>query len=115
MLTTIHEDTWNVLNMQHITQIRKRWDYSDIPGGGHKKIIEPAQNMSSRAFVFSLQNEQVVDQLNCFITILKYWFSARIIFKGCFCKIQSHIVLFHLKRDMDETADDQIHQGPVSI
>ena len=23
MLATIHDDTWNVLNMQHITQIRK--------------------------------------------------------------------------------------------
>ena len=41
MLATIH-DTWNVLNMQHITPNSKRWDYSDNPGGGHKKIKGPA-------------------------------------------------------------------------
>ena len=38
MLATIRDDTWNVLNMQHITPNSKRWDYSDIPGGGHKQI-----------------------------------------------------------------------------
>ena len=38
MLATIRDDTWNVLNMQQITPNSKRWDYSDIPGGGHKKI-----------------------------------------------------------------------------
>ena len=38
MLTTIRDDTWNVLNMRHIIPNSKRWDYSDIPGGGHKKI-----------------------------------------------------------------------------
>ena len=31
-----------VLNMQHITPNSKRWDHSDIPSGGHKKIKEPA-------------------------------------------------------------------------
>ena len=31
MLVTIRDDTWNVLNMQHIIQNWKRWDYSDIP------------------------------------------------------------------------------------
>ena len=35
MLLTIHDDTWYVLNM-HITPYSKRWDYSDISGGGHK-------------------------------------------------------------------------------
>ena len=35
MLATIREDTWNVLNMQHIIPNSKRLDYSDIPGGGH--------------------------------------------------------------------------------
>ena len=38
MLVRIRDDTWNVLNIQHITQNLKRWDYSDTPGGGHKKI-----------------------------------------------------------------------------
>ena len=38
MLATIRDDTWNMLNMQHITPNSKRWDYSDIPGGCHKKI-----------------------------------------------------------------------------
>ena len=32
--------TWYVLNM-HITAYSKRWDYSDISGGGHKKIKGP--------------------------------------------------------------------------
>ena len=41
MLATIRDDTWNVLNMQHITPKSKRWNYSDIPGGGHKKIKGP--------------------------------------------------------------------------
>ena len=35
MLVTIRDDTWYVLNM-HITPYSKRWDYSDISGGGHK-------------------------------------------------------------------------------
>ena len=34
MLATIGDNTWNVLNMQHIPPKLKRWDYSDIPGGG---------------------------------------------------------------------------------
>ena len=42
MLPTIHDDTRNVLNIQHITPNSKRWDYSDIPSGGHKKIKGPA-------------------------------------------------------------------------
>ena len=41
MLATVHDDTWNVLNMQHITPNLRRWDYSDIPGGGHKYIKGP--------------------------------------------------------------------------
>ena len=42
MLATFRDDTWNVLNMQHITSNSKRWDYSDTPGGGHTKIKGPA-------------------------------------------------------------------------
>ena len=34
MLATIHDDIWNVLNIQHMTQNLKGWDYSDIPDGG---------------------------------------------------------------------------------
>ena len=34
MLATVPYDTWNVFNMQNITPYSKRWDYSDIPGGG---------------------------------------------------------------------------------
>ena len=41
MLAIIRGDTWNVLNMQHVTLNSKRWDYSDIPGGGHKNIKGP--------------------------------------------------------------------------
>ena len=40
MLATIRDDMWNVLNRQQINS--KRWDYSDIPGGGHKAIQGPA-------------------------------------------------------------------------
>ena len=32
----------NVLNMQYITPNSKRWDYSDIPGGGHKRFKDPS-------------------------------------------------------------------------
>ena len=38
MLVTICYDTWNMINMQHITPNLKRWGYSDIPGGGTKMI-----------------------------------------------------------------------------
>ena len=41
-LATIRDDTWNVLNMQHITPNSKRWDYSDIPGVSHGQIKGPA-------------------------------------------------------------------------
>ena len=41
MLATIRYDTWNVLNKQHIIPNLIRWDYSDIPGGGHKYTIGP--------------------------------------------------------------------------
>ena len=41
MLATIHEDTWKVLNMQHLTPNSKSWDYSDMPGGGVWKIKGP--------------------------------------------------------------------------
>ena len=34
--------TLNVLSMQHIIPNLKRWDYSDTPSGGHKKINGPA-------------------------------------------------------------------------
>ena len=44
MLARIRDDTWNMLNMQHITPNTKRWDYSDIPGGSHKKINSSRPN-----------------------------------------------------------------------
>ena len=42
MLAIICDDTWNVLNMQHLTTNSKRWDYPDVPGGGYKQIKGPA-------------------------------------------------------------------------
>ena len=42
MSATIRDDTWGVLNIQHITPNSKRWAYSDTPGCGHKKIKGPA-------------------------------------------------------------------------
>ena len=37
MLAKIHHNKWNVHNMQHLTPNSKRWDYPDVPRGGHKK------------------------------------------------------------------------------
>ena len=45
MLATIRDDTLNVFNVQHITPNTKRWDYSDTPGGGHRKIKGPAHKV----------------------------------------------------------------------
>ena len=33
----ICDDTWNMLNMQHIAPNLKLWDYSDIHGVGHQQ------------------------------------------------------------------------------
>ena len=41
MLATIRDDTWNVLNMQHLIRNLKRWDHSDIAGGGHDRLKDP--------------------------------------------------------------------------
>ena len=41
MLATIHDDTWNILNMQHITPNSKRWDYSDILVVAIKRLGPP--------------------------------------------------------------------------
>ena len=41
MLATIRDDTWNVLNMQHIIPNSKRWDYSDIPSVAKKRLKDP--------------------------------------------------------------------------
>ena len=41
MLATIRDDTWTVLNVQHVTTYSKRWDYSDIAVGRYKKIKGP--------------------------------------------------------------------------
>ena len=38
MLPIIRDDTLNVVDMQHITPNSKGKDYSDIPGGGHKRL-----------------------------------------------------------------------------
>ena len=47
MLATMHDDIWNVLNMQHITPDLKRWGYSYIPSGGHKKIQGPTHMVAT--------------------------------------------------------------------
>ena len=47
VLVTIRDDTWNVLNMQHITQNSKRWNYSDIPSGATENIKGPARMVES--------------------------------------------------------------------
>ena len=49
MMTTIRDDTWSVLNTQHITPNSKKMYYSDIPGGGHnerfKKMAEGGHHL----------------------------------------------------------------------
>ena len=35
MLATIRDETWNVLNVQHITPNLRRMDYSNILEDGH--------------------------------------------------------------------------------
>ena len=46
MLATIHYDTWNVPNMQHITpKFEKMVSFEDIRSGGHKKIKGPAHTI----------------------------------------------------------------------
>ena len=35
-MLAIRDDTWNVINIQHITTNSKRSDYSDIPDGTWK-------------------------------------------------------------------------------
>ena len=52
MLATIRDDTGNVLNMQHITPNPKRWDYWDIPGGGHKKIEGPTYTNDKALIIY---------------------------------------------------------------
>ena len=41
MLATIRDDTWNVHYIQHMIPNSKRWDYSDIPGGGINRLKDP--------------------------------------------------------------------------
>ena len=41
MLAKIRDDSWNVLNIQHITPNSKRWDYSDTPVVAIKRLKDP--------------------------------------------------------------------------
>ena len=41
MLSAMRDDTCNVLNVQHISPNSKRRDYSNIPGGGPKRLKNP--------------------------------------------------------------------------
>ena len=69
MLATIHDDTWNVLNMQHIIPNSKRWDYSDIPGGGHKYIKGPAHMVEDGHHFRKAPNSQpTTDDTNIYIS-----------------------------------------------
>ena len=45
LMTKIRDDTWNVLDMQHITLCLKIWDYSDILGGATWKSIGRAHTV----------------------------------------------------------------------
>ena len=45
MLATIRDDTWNQLNIQHITPNSKRWDHSDTLDGGHKKVEQTTETL----------------------------------------------------------------------
>ena len=45
MLATIRDDTWNMLNMQHMIPNSRKWDYSDLSGGGRKNIFEGGHHL----------------------------------------------------------------------
>ena len=66
MLATIRDDTWNVLNIQHIFPNSKRWDCSDIPGhmaeGAHnlRKDLNPHPQLVGRRLHTNLQIEPVI-------------------------------------------------------
>ena len=62
MLATICDDTCNVFTMQHIKTYWKRWDYSDIPGGGHKKIKGPAHMVEGGLHLRKAHNSRQVEE-----------------------------------------------------
>ena len=41
MLATIRDDTWNMLNMQHIIPNSKKWNYSNIPVVAKNRLKDP--------------------------------------------------------------------------
>ena len=51
MLATIRDDTWSVLNMQHIIPNSKRSDKSEISGGGEKPLPESMLTQFTDAYI----------------------------------------------------------------
>ena len=72
MLATIRDDTWNMLNMQRINPISKKWDYSDIPGGGHKQIKGPAHMVEGDHYLRKPPTP-THKMLSKYMRILKSW------------------------------------------
>ena len=70
MLATNRDDTWNVLNMQHITPILKRWEYSNAPGGGHKKIKGPAHMVEGDHHLRKAPNPHPLPEERIYVCIL---------------------------------------------
>ena len=54
MLATIRDDTWNVLNIQHVNPNSKRWDYSDNPMGP-TDMVEGDHHLRKRLFPANLR------------------------------------------------------------
>ena len=77
MFVTIRDDTWYVLNM-HITLYSKRWDYSDISGGGHKKdMVEGGHHLRKASNPNSQQTEGKWALLKHGITRNALWCNIR--------------------------------------
>ena len=62
MSATICDDAWNVHNMQHIIPNLKRWDYSDIPGGGNWKDWRIHPHGWSLPYMTPHENQQTMNQ-----------------------------------------------------
>ena len=60
MLATIRYDTWNVLNMQHMTLDSKRWDYSYIPGDGRKILSLVATRIVIRTTYGAIRGDKAI-------------------------------------------------------
>ena len=115
MLSTIRDDTWTVLNIQHTTPNLKRWGYSDAPGNGHEKLwmhmwckkaidkgwmdrqIVLASDQISHWTKVKMTEHDVINvkwrNIECFVIDVKWkkgnWFHLNILFTKCIVSVIS--------------------------